>query len=446
MLGNQIESRMSGKTIDAQSPLQVALGTITPAAARTLAAASLVVLLSGVGSANAQDNQWMRFASGGGGFDAVSSRDFGRRWEANPPRGYPTLSKDNIAPMKAAIKRYRAIVKKGGWPKIPKVKLRPNYFHPAVKLLRKRLIMSGDLSSSAGISQSYDYSVEKAVRRYQASNGLTPTGVMDRRTRAALNVSARARLKQLKVNLRRLIGLSRSASKKRYIMVNIPAAQIEAVEGNRVISRHSGVVGKSSRPTPLLRSTIRELNFNKVWHLPPTVVNKDLIPKGRRMAKRGKDVLAKYHIDAYSNGRKIDPSKIRWNTSQPYRLSYSQQPGKDNPLGFLKINFDNPYSVYLHDTPKQRIFGRNFRAASSGCVRVQNISKLAAWILKYNDGWSRSRINSFRKSGKTKNVRVKKPVPLYFVYLTAWVTKDGVVQFRRDLYHRDGVGRTASAY
>ena len=382
----------------------------------------------------AQDGeQWMRFARGNGGYDAVSSLDFGKRWEANPPRGYPTLSKDNIAPMKAAIKRYRKIVKDGGWPKIPKVKLRPNYYHPAVRLLRKRLMLSGDLPRSAGISQSYNYSVEKAVRRFQASNGLTPTGVVDRRTLLALNVPARVRLKQLRINLHRLVGLSRSASRKRYVMVNIPAAQIEAVEGNRVVSRHSGVVGKASRPTPILRATIHEINFNKVWYLPPTVVKKDLIPKGRRMARRGKDVLKKYGIDAYSNGRKIDSSKIRWNSSQPYNLSYSQKPGKGNPLGFMKINFHNPYSVYLHDTPKRSIFGRNFRAASSGCVRVQNIGKLAAWILKYNNGWSRSRVESFRKSGETRTVRVKKPVPLYMVYLTAWVTKDGVIHFRRDL-------------
>lgn len=410
------------------------------------------LLLAGVSlisspSATAQQPGWVQSAFGGGSGSTVDSRDFGRRWEANPPRGYPTLSPDNIAPMKKAIERYKLIVRNGGWPRIPKFNPKKGYPRGVVTLLRKRLIASGDLSRSSGTSGGYSYAVEKAVRRFQASNGLTPTGSLDRRTIAALNVSAKARLRQLRVNLARLRSLSRSVAKKqRYIVVNIPAAQIEAVANNRVVSRHSGVVGKASRKTPVLRSTISELNFNKVWHLPPTVVREDLIPKGRRMAKRGKDVLKKFKIDAYSNGRKLDSSKIRWNSSQPYHLSYSQQPGKDNPLGFLKINFDNRYSVYLHDTPKQSIFGRNFRAASSGCVRVQNISKLASWILKYNDGWSRSRIEGMRKNGKTLNVRVKKPVPLYMVYLTAWATKDGIIQFRRDLYRRDGVGLTASAY
>lgn len=434
------------KVIGNNGPRQAGTtGGTTGFGAVCLIAATMQLMVAA--PAFSQDNSWMNFSSSSNGYDAVGSRDFGRRWEANPPRGYPTLSRDNIGPMKKAIERYKKIVKGGGWPKVPKVKRKGELSSAGVRLLRRRLIASGDLRRSEGSSSGYySYAVEKAVRRYQASNGLTPTGVVDKRTVAALNVSAKARLKQLRVNLNRLRSLARSASKQRYVMVNIPAAQIEAVEGDRVVSRHSGVVGKASRKTPLLKSTIHELNFNKVWLLPPTVVKKDLIPKGRRMARSGKDVLAKYHIEAYSNGRKISGSKIRWSSGQPYQLSYRQQPGKDNPLGFVKIDFHNPYSVYLHDTPKQSIFGRNFRAASSGCVRVQNIAKLSAWILKYNKGWNLARVRSMKKSGKTLNVRVKKPVPLYFVYLTAWATKDGVVQFRRDLYRRDGVGLTASAY
>ena len=140
------------------------------------------------------------------------------------------------------------------------------------------------------------------------------------------------------------------------------------------MSRHSGVVGKPDRPTPLLRSTIAELNFNPMWTLPPTVIKEDLIPKGRDMQKSGQNVLVKYGIDAYQGGKKIKPESINWSSSQPLNLSYRQAPGKDNPLGFLKINFANSSSVYMHDSPKESIFGRNFRAASSGCVRVQNIA------------------------------------------------------------------------
>ena len=176
------------------------------------------------------------------------------------------------------------------------------------------------------------------------------------------------------------------------------------------------------------------------------MVTKDLIPKGREMARANQDVLEKFGIDAYAGSRKVDPKKIKWNSAQPYQLSYRQQPGEDNPLGFAKINFHNEHSVYLHDTPSDRLFGRNFRAASSGCVRVENIEQLITWLLRDTNRWSTDDVQRLKKTGTTKTVRLKRSVPLKMVYLTAWATEDGVVQFRRDLYHRDGVGQLAANY
>jgi murein L,D-transpeptidase YcbB/YkuD len=253
------------------------------------------------------------------------------------------------------------------------------------------------------------------------------------------------RLAQLKTNLERLTDLTKIVA-KRYVLVNIPAAQVETIENNAVVTRHSGVVGKPDRPTPLLRSTITDLAFNPMWTLPPTVIKEDLIPKGQDMQKAGRNVLEKYGIDAYEGGKKIDPASIDWNSSRPLRLTYRQAPGKDNPLGFLKINFANSKSVYMHDSPKESVFGRNFRAASSGCVRVQNIEGLAAWLLRGQSGWDEAQIEKIKESGERKNVRVKRAVPLYFVYVTAWATEDGVVQFRPDVYLKDGVGDIAAAY
>ena len=128
------------------------------------------------------------------------------------------------------------------------------------------------------------------------------------------------------------------------------------------------------------------------------------------MQRRNQDVLAKYGIDAYAeNGRKIDLSKINWASGQPHTLRYKQKAGKDNPLGFLKINFHNAHSVYMHDTPSESIFGRNFRAASSGCVRVQDIETLATWLLKGQGDWDRSAIEAIKKSGEQENVNLKSP-------------------------------------
>lgn len=415
-------------------------------------ACSLVVtgMLAIAGPAAAYDGSqsWMPFpgSSQPSTLDQPFDHSFAKQWEANPPKGFPTLSPENLNALKAAIKRYADVVERGGWPTLPEGSLQPGATGGTVSQLRERLRLSGDLrQDDGGFSEIYDGSLEKAVKRFQASNGLTPTGIVDKRTLAALNVPAAARLRQLRTNLGRLQEFAKTAG-KRYIVVNIPAAQIEAVDNDKVVSRHAGVVGKIDRQTPILKSLIHELNFNPVWHLPPTVIEKDLIPKGADMARRGQDVLAKYGIDAFgTDGRKLDSSKINWTAGGARGLTYRQQPGPENPLGFVKINFHNSHSVYMHDTPSQTLFGRNFRAASSGCVRISGIEHLAAWLMS-EQGWTSERVAAMKKSGERLDVKLKKPVPLYFVYITAWATEDGVIQFRRDLYQKDGLGATASAY
>jgi len=404
-------------------------------------------LLGALGCAAARaegEGAWLKWRGSSSGPEDPGDREFIREWEATPPRGYPTLSPHNLMPLKAAIIRYSQIVARGGWRPLPDGQLQQGSAGPVVALLKGHLLATGDLQEDGSDPESFDYTLMKAVRRYQASNGLAPTGMVDRRTIAALNLPAGARLQQLKINLARLEQLSRALPKK-YVVVNIPAAQVEAIENDRVVTRHAGVVGKPERATPELKSAIHELNFNAVWHLPPTVVEKDLIPKGQEMAKAGQSVLLKYKIDAYgSDGRKLDPLKINWSGGAT-GLSYKQQPGPDNPLGFVKLNFNNSHAVYMHDTPSQSLFGRNFRAASSGCVRVHGIEQLATWVLA-DQGWKGEHIKQMKETGERRDVRLKKPMPLYFTYVTAWSTPDGVVQFRRDLYQKDGVGVAAGAY
>lgn len=380
---------------------------------------------------------------GPGEYNRTYDRSFIREWQSNPPRGYPTAAKANLAPTKAAVQFYEKIVEAGGFPLVPDIELEQGASDPAVAVLRRRLMRSGDLTETSTYPEHFGSDLDTAVKRFQASNGLAPTGVVDKRTIAALNVPSEVRLAQLKANLKRLTDLTTIVA-KRYVLVNIPAAQVEAVENNAVALRHSGVVGKPDRPTPMLRSTITDLAFNPTWTLPPTVIKEDLIPKGRDMQKSGGNVLVKFGIDAYEGGKKLDPESINWSTSRPLSLSYRQVPGKDNPLGFLKINFANSSSVYMHDSPKESLFGRNFRAASSGCVRVQNIEQLAAWLLAGQG--TAEQVEHIKESGQTKSVRLRKPVPLYFAYVTAWSTPDGVIQFRPDIYLKDGVGEVAAAY
>ncbi len=423
----------------------VKIASALTAAAIMLAAPSGSIVGPAPASADTGE-RWGFFGKRKPSRDQPYDRSRARQWEAQPPTGSPTISKANIQPINAAIKRYAAIVTRGGWKLLPPVQMRPGTRGQEVRLLRNRLILSGDLDQRGANSGYYDYYVEQAVQRFQMRNGLTPSGMVDRSTLMALNVPASARLQQLRLNLSRM---KTFASKKatKFVMVNIPAAQIEAVDQDVVVSRHSAVVGKIDRQTPALNSAIHEINFNPYWHVPQSIIRKDLVPKARQYARRGQDILSIYRIDAYDGkGRKLNPATINWNSSAVYSYAYRQQPWADNSMGFVKINFHNKHSVYLHDTPSKSLFGRNFRAQSSGCVRVQNVGQLVSWLLENNSGWDPGRVQQMKQTGERKDVRLNKKVPVYMVYLTAWATKDGNVHFRRDLYHRDGVGTTASAY
>ncbi len=416
-----------------------------------VAAAFMVV--AGVVGADAQQRRnsfddWLGFDQSDDGWDQSSrERASARDLETQPDRGFPTLAKENIETTKAAIKQYAELVAQGGWPQLPQLELRTGMNHPAVVQLRRRLQATGDLQAYGGYPEVYDSYVEQAVKRAQLRHGVPPTGFLDAVTIDALNVPASARLRQLRTNLTRLQNLVPSTPAGKYVLVNIPGAQIEAVNNNQVVSRHIGVVGKPDRPSPLLQSAIEEINFNKEWVVPPTVLKADLVPKGRS----GQDVLAKYKIDAYldhaayQRGQRLDPMQIDWSSDAPLRYFYVQNAGEDNPLGYAKINFASPHGVYMHDTPGQSIFSKSFRAESSGCVRVQNVHQLVAWLLEDN-GWSVQQVLRMKQTGERLTVRLKKRVPLYWTYVTAWATPDGAVQFRNDIYRKDGVEAMASAY
>ncbi len=368
-----------------------------------------------------------------------------RQWITNPALGTPTLSTRNIEATKAAIAHYQSIVANGGWPTVPAYAMRPGSTGQAVEILHRRLEISGDLVGQS-IPSEYDEAVTQAVRKFQSRHALPPTGLIDRATIDVMNVPATVRLSQLQANLKRLQTLAPAAA-GRYVAVNIPAAQVEAVEGGQVAQRHAAVVGKLERATPELSSKIQEINFNPYWNVPRSIVQKDLVPKGREMAQRGQDMLSAYHMEAFTAaGVPIDARSIDWFGDQVYTYSFRQLPWSENSLGFVKINFPNKDAVYMHDTPLKSLFGRNVRFESSGCVRVHNVEGLVAWILRDTPGWSLERVLAMKQSGEQADVKLSKPMPVYFVYISAWATPDGVVNFRPDIYNHDGSAETASNY
>jgi len=363
----------------------------------------------------------------------------------NPGLGSPTAARQNIAATKAAIKKYKAIVAQGGWPKVPAKAMKPGSRGQEIVALHRRLEISGDL---VGMStpDKYDAAVVAAVKRFQVRHGLPPTGVIDSKaTIRALNVPASVRLAQLQGSLKRLQKLAPRTG-NRYVLVNIPAAQVEAVEGGRVAQRHAAVVGKIERPTPELSSKINQVKFNPYWYVPRSIIHKDLVPKGRQFAKRGQDMLAAYHMEAFDRqGNQLDPRQINWFGEEVYTYNFRQRPWEENSLGFVKIDFPNKDAVYLHDTPLKGLFGKAVRFESSGCVRVHNVDKLVAWTLRGNPQWSLAQVQAMKHNRQQVNVPTKR-IPVHLAYISAWATPNGQVHFRPDIYNHDTSGAYASAY
>lgn len=347
----------------------------------------------------------------------------------------PIFSQETVMYIEQAIGQYSNIVAQGGWPTVPaNKKLKLGVVDADVEPLRKRLMISGDLSPSAGMSQSYDTYVDAAVKRFQTRHGLPSDGVMGKYTFAAMNVSAPVRLGQLETNLVRLRSMSGDLG-QRYVMVNIPAAQIEAVENGRVVSRHTAIVGKIDRQTPILNSRINEIIVNPYWNAPESIVRKDIIP----LMRKNPQYLTENHIRILGPDGEVDPATIDWNTEDAAKFRFRQDPGSGNAMASVKINFPSPENVYMHDTPTQGLFNKLMRFDSSGCVRVQNVRDLVTWILRDTPGWNRQTFEQTIKSGANTPVAVTNPVPVYFTYVSAWSTGDGVVHFRDDIYGRDGV-------
>lgn len=350
----------------------------------------------------------------------------------------PMLSAEALQATEQAIAAYRDLAARGGWPQVQLPdRMSVGAKGPGVVALRRRLIVTGDLDAAAGDSNIYDSYVEAGVRRFQSRMGLSTTGSINRATVAALNVPIDRRIRQLETNVVRLRSWSGNLG-GRYVVANIPAAMVETVENGHVATRHAAGVGKIDRQSPLLQTKIPEVNFNPTWTVPASIIRKDLIPTMRKQP----NYLTENKIRIISpNGGEIAPASVNWNSDEATRYTFRQDPGGEfNSLGFVRINIPSPHGVYMHDTPSKGIFGDDYRFVSSGCMRVQNVRDYVAWLLKNTPGWDRAKIDETIQSGQRVNARIADPVACYWVYVTAWATPDGGVQFRDDIYNKDGLG------
>ncbi len=352
----------------------------------------------------------------------------------------PILSQQTIAETERAIAQYQELAGRGGWNSVPNQTMKVGAKSNAVVALRQRLVITGDLDESAGNSPVFDSYVESGVKRFQARHGINATGVVAQQTVQALNVPVQVRVRQLEINLVRLRAFSGNLG-GRFVTMNIPGAAVETVEGGQVVTHHAAGVGKIDRQSPVMQAKAVEINFNPFWTVPASIIRKDLIPKMQADA----NYLSDNKIRVYNAaGVEVPPNAINWNSMDATHYKFRQDPGGDvNSLGFVRINIPNPHGVYMHDTPAKGIFGDDFRFVSSGCVRVQNVRDYVAWLLKDTPGWSRNQIDEAIRSGQRVDARLTTPVPVYWIYVTAW-SNDGLIQFREDIYQRDGFGASGA--
>ena len=391
---------------------------------RSLLTGSLALIFTPAAGALAQQAEWQQ------NFEGASRSRVSRSTT-------PILSAQTLSATEQMIEQYRGLVARGGWPLLRGgTGLRLGVKTPEVMALRERLIVTGDLDPAAGESPVYDSYVEAGVRRFQARHGLNATGTLTGPTLAAMNVPAEIRLRQLELNIVRLRAYSGNLG-HRYVIVNIPAALVETVQDGVVQTRHAAGVGKMDRQSPVMNAKITEVNFNPYWTVPASIIRKDLIPK----MQKDPNYLTDNKIRIIAGGRELSPSQVNWFSDEATRYMFKQDPGGElNSMGFVRINIPNPHGVYMHDTPSRGIFGDDFRFVSSGCVRVQNVRDYIEFLLKDTPGWSREQIDAAFRSGSRTDARLAQPVNVYWTYITAWATPDSLVQFRDDIYNRDGFG------
>ena len=426
------------------SSLAARFGTASSFKASLFLGLSVGALLLGSLAARADDDNqsWADHGESWGG-----QAEWAQKYDSDPRlqvqrSSTPTLSEQTVAATEQAIQTYQGIVGKGGWTPVQGgVNLHVGSKGPAVVALRQRLAISGDLDQAAGISPIFDTYVEAGVKRFQARHGIGPNGKVTPQTLAEMNVPAETRLKQLEMNLIRLRSFSTNLP-PRFVMANIPAAAVETVENNAVFSHHAAGVGKIDRQSPVMQTKALNINFNPFWTVPASIIRKDLIPKMQADPK----YLTDNHIRVFNKeGQEVPPSSINWNSMEATNYKFREDPSTENSLGVVRINIANPYGVYMHDTPTKGIFGDDFRFVSSGCIRVQNVRDYVAWLLKDTPGWDRAHIDEAIRSGERIDVQLAQSVPVYWVYVTAWATPDGVVQFRDDIYQRDGFGTVTAS-
>jgi L,D-transpeptidase YcbB len=324
---------------------------------------------------------------------------------------------ENLAPasesyklLQKQLERYRELASTREWPAPEKPFDLQTGDPEQLDHLQKLLQLTGDMTSGVKL---FD-----AVAGFQWRHGLNADGVVGAQTVAALNVTPAKRLAQIEVNLDRMRWLPHEFP-ERYILVNVPDFSLKLYDHHNLTRTMRVVVGKQDWLTPtFLNSEINKIVLNPYWHVPPNIAKQDIYPR----LKKEPDYLTRLGIRVVTNANG--------------ETQLQQIPGDKNLLGRIKFVFPNHSGAYLHDSPEKDLFDAVLLSFSHGCVRVEDAIGVAQWMLE-KQGWSEDRLKQAIETNKTQTLSLSKPVPLYIIYITAWVDPDGSLQFRDDVYGKD---------
>ena len=320
--------------------------------------------------------------------------------------------------LRTALGQMRALAAKGAWPTIPDGKplKRGESDTPArLAALRGRLQAEGYLpADSVPAPGKYDAALAGAVAQFQARHSIAVDSMLGKETLDALNVPVEYRVAQVASNLERYRWMPRALG-SRYIIVNVPQFYLHAYDSGQKTLEMKVIVGQEyeDKATPVFSDSMEYVVFRPYWNVTPTIAAKEIFPKAAS-----------------------DPGYLEANDMEVYddhgRKAVRQRPGPKNSLGYVKFLFPNDYNIYLHDTPNHELFGKDVRAFSHGCIRVEKPSELAQWVL----GWPADKVDSAMKGTDNHQVNLPSKIPVYIVYFTTYV-QGGQLNFGNDLYDRD---------
>jgi murein L,D-transpeptidase YcbB/YkuD len=323
------------------------------------------------------------------------------------------------------------------WPAILyNITIKPGESNPLLPEIREKLIaLRYPLTDS--ISMTFDEELEKQIKMFQSDWGLNKDGEIGKLTLEYLNSVPLKLINQLKVNMERFRWLPLQLTEK-HIIINIANFKLDLIEGTDTLISMRAIVGKEYRETPVFNERLTYIVFSPSWTVPPTILENDVIPE----LKKGSEYMDKKNMKLLRpDGSELTYNDIDWSkiskTNFPYMVR--QGPGPGNALGKVKFMFPNTYSVYIHDTPSRGSFARDNRAISSGCVRVEKPFDLAVLLLSDSPEWSPTNILDAMQKDKEQTVRLKLPVDVMLIYLTAWTDGMDRIQFRNDVYQRDQI-------